>query len=100
MILLYLLHAVDGDSVLNPNATSSASPTASTGAPAFSGASSVSDVPFTSGVATPTSSISGGAAIATSSSSKAGAIPMATGAISIGALFGAGAVLVNLQIIG
>jgi len=88
-----VVHVIDN--VLNPNSTS-ASSTESTGAPAFSGASSVSNVPFTSGVATPTSSIGGGAASATSSSSKAGAMPMVTGVVGMGALFGAGAVLANM----
>lgn len=89
-------HALIIRSVLNPNSTTTASPTASTGSPAFSGATSATNVPFTSGVATPTGAVGGGAAgnsSATARSSKAGAMPMVTGAVGMGALFGAGAVL-------
>jgi len=92
-----VVHVVDN--VLNPNNTS-ASPSASAtaGSPGFSSASSASNVPFTSGVATPSSSIGGGAASATSSSSSSSsglAAPMKTGAVGAAALFGAGAALVN-----
>ncbi|KAI9870279.1 MAG: hypothetical protein M1823_008794, partial [Watsoniomyces obsoletus] len=48
-----VVHVIDA--VLNPqNATATADPSASTAAPVFPGASSASDVPFTSGVPTPT----------------------------------------------
>jgi len=90
-----VVHVIDN--VLNPNATSAAVPTASSGTAAFSGATSVSNAPFTSGVATPTSSLGGGATGATgatSTSSKAAAVPMMTGAVGMGALFGAGAAVV------
>lgn len=90
-------------SVLNPEeagATPSASATA--GIAAFSGASSVSEPPFTSGQPTPTSMINtmGGQGAASSAASasttSAGAVPMMTGAIGAAALFGAGAAFVNL----
>ncbi|KAE9961380.1 hypothetical protein BLS_002262 [Venturia inaequalis] len=95
-----VVHVIDN--VLNPNATAAASPTATTGTPAFSGASSVANAPFTSGVATPTSTIGGGGAgghsgnTSTTHVSVAAAMPMVTGAVSMGALLGAGAVLVNM----
>lgn len=82
--------------MLNPNATT-ATPVSSgsSTAPVYSGASSVADVPFTSGISasttitsTPTGG-SGGAGGASSSSSSAGAA-MVTGAVGMGALFGMG----------
>ena len=90
------------DEVLNPNNTSAApSASATAGSPGFSGASSASNVPFTSGVASPSSTIGGGASAASSaagssSSSSGVAMPMRTGAVGAAALFGAGAVMANL----
>jgi hypothetical protein len=67
--------------------------------PAFEGASSASEAPYTSGQPTPTTSIGSEATQAAdptnsagASSSSAGAMPMQTGAIGMGALFGAAAV--------
>ncbi|MCJ1282041.1 hypothetical protein MMC26_001364 [Xylographa opegraphella] len=94
-----VVHVIDG--VLNPNATTlTANPT--TTMPAFAGATSGSDVPFTSGIPTPTSALGGGAAAGASSaamasSSSAGAwAPMRTGAVGAAALFGAGAAFMNV----
>ena len=79
--------------VLNPSNTT-AMPAGTTGAVAFSGASSASDVPFTSGVPGPSTTVGGGAPAATSTS-KAAAPPMKTaGSIGAAALFGAGMMLV------
>jgi len=102
-----VMHVIDG--VLNPgNRTASAQPTASTQEPAFSGASSASDTPFTSGVASATTSVntegptSAASAAATgggsgsSSSSSGGAMPMKTGAMGAAALFGGAAAILNL----
>jgi uncharacterized surface protein with fasciclin (FAS1) repeats len=92
-----VVHVIDN--VLNPeNATATADPSASTQAPAFPGASSASDVPFTSGVAQPTSSVatSEATAAASSSSSEGLARPMQTGAIGAAALFGGAAAIMNL----
>ncbi|KAI1454187.1 FAS1 domain-containing protein [Annulohypoxylon moriforme] len=94
-----VVHVIDG--VLNPNNTS-ATPdaTATSTTAAFSGASSGTDgVPFTSGVATATSTFpaatsAGGSA--ESSSSKGAAMPMKTGAVGAAALFGGVAAFVNL----
>lgn len=103
-----VIHVID--SVLNP-ANSTAMPmtnSTSSGVPAFSGASSASNAPFTSNVPTPTSSINtmgGGAAngaatsaaAAGSSSSSSGiAMPMKTGAMGAAALFGGAAVMMNI----
>ena len=86
-----VVHVIDN--VLNPgNATA-------TSGVAFAGASSVSNAPYTSGIPSATESVGGGAAsaTATSTSSKAGAAgPVRTGAIGAAALFGAGAMFVNL----
>ena len=81
-------------SVLNPNNTM-ASPNPSTTTAAFSGASSASNVPFTSGVmATQTVASSatsaGGAGATTQASAGAAALARETGAIGLGMLFGAG----------
>jgi uncharacterized surface protein with fasciclin (FAS1) repeats len=91
-----VVHVIDG--VLNPaNATATPDPAASTAAPAFPGASSVSDVPFTSGVPTPTGSVAptSEAPGATATSEGAG-VPMKTGAVGAAALFGGAAVLLNM----
>jgi len=92
-----VVHVIDA--VLNPNATT-LTPNPTTTAVAFAGASSVSAVPFTSGVPTITSAIGGGAVLATStaasSSSTGGAFaPMRTGAIGAAALFAAGGAWLN-----
>jgi uncharacterized surface protein with fasciclin (FAS1) repeats len=90
-----VVHVIDA--VLNPTNATIANPSATAGAPVFPGASSVSDVPYTSGQPTPTRTIAPAATSAanpgqTSRSSTAGAVPMQTGAIGMGALFGAAAV--------
>lgn len=101
------------DNVLNPNNTSATpNATASTQAPAWSGASSESSIPFTSVVTvsatatgtgagagasvTGTSASSG--ASGTSSSSSAAATPMRTAGIGAVMVFGAGAALLNADI--
>jgi uncharacterized surface protein with fasciclin (FAS1) repeats len=93
-----VVHVID--QVLNPSATAAPAATATAGVVAFSGASSVTNVPFTSGVAAPTSVIGGGAATATSGGGGAGgasstsskaAAPKMTGVVGAAALFGAGA---------
>ncbi|KAI9683325.1 MAG: hypothetical protein M1829_005395 [Trizodia sp. TS-e1964] len=89
-----VVHVIDN--VLNPNATN-ATPvtTASTQSVAYSGASSVTSMPFTSGIATPSTTLAG----ATTSSSTAvsgAAAPMRTGAMGAAALFGAGAAFMNM----
>jgi len=84
-----VVHVIDN--VLNPrNATATVPDNASSGAPAFSGASSASGTPFASNAPAPT-----GTSAATSSSSGA-AMPMKTGAIGVAALFGAGAAWMNM----
>ena len=91
-------HALTRTSVLNPNNTSAAPPTAgaTTTVPAFTGASSASDVPFTSGVSASTTVT----AVPTrdpeaTSTSTAGAAPMQTGMIGLGALFGGAALVMG-----
>merc|ERR1711977_296332 len=91
-----VVHVID--SVLNPNNTSAAPPTAgaTTTVPAFTGASSASDVPFTSGVSASTTVT----AVPTrdpeaTSPSTAGAAPMQTGMIGLGALFGGAALVMG-----
>jgi hypothetical protein len=80
--------------VLNP-ANTTATPEATKGAVAFSGASSATSLPFTSGVPAPAASTGGGVAGVTSTSKKGVAAPMQTaGAMGAAALFGAGFVLV------
>lgn len=99
-----VVHVIDG--VLNPgNATATPNPSEETGSPAFAGASSASDVPYTSGVPTPTSTIMASVASETpgatataesSSSSSGGALPMKTGAVGAAALFGGAALVMNM----
>lgn len=94
-----VVHVIDN--VLNPgNSSAEANDGATTGLPAFPSASSVSDVPFTSGVPTPQSTLAttGGPPAAPTSSSTAGAaLPLATGAMGPALLFGgAAAVMMNL----
>ncbi|KAL9109308.1 MAG: hypothetical protein Q9227_006063 [Pyrenula ochraceoflavens] len=100
-----VLHVIDD--VLNPNNTAGPSASATMGMPAYSGASSGTAPPFTSGVATPTSTLStptmmmtgmsgsatGGAAASSSSAAGADA-PMKTGAMGAAALLGAAGALV------
>ncbi|RGP72597.1 tgf beta induced ig-h3 precursor [Fusarium longipes] len=84
-----VVHVIDA--VLNPEKPSAtANPTASTQEAAFSGASSVSDVPFTSGVPEGTAQATG----LTPSTSTEGAA-QATAAIALGALFGGAALIMN-----
>ncbi|KAF2263794.1 Fasciclin-domain-containing protein [Lojkania enalia] len=83
------------DNVLNPMATSGPTPSATSGAPGFTDASSVSDVPYTSDQPTPTTTMNpteDGAGPATSSTTG-GAVPMRTAVMGMGALFGGAAVL-------
>jgi len=96
--VLIRYHALTRTSVLNPNNTSAAPPTAgaTTTVPAFTGASSASDVPFTSGVSASTTVT----AVPTrdpeaTSTSTAGAAPMQTGMIGLGALFGGAALVMG-----
>ncbi|CAH0038943.1 unnamed protein product [Clonostachys rhizophaga] len=89
---------LDANSVLNPNATSGndTTPNTSTTAPAFSGASTLSNgaIPFTSGVPAPTSTQTNlGGVASTSSSEQAGA--RVTAMVGMGALFGGAAILGN-----
>ena len=100
-----VVHVIDN--VLNPNNTAAApQPTASVQAPAFSGASSVSELPLTSGVpeasspigAAPTqapeeTSSTAGGAVASSTSGPAN--PMRTGAMGAAALFAGAGVWLN-----
>ncbi|KAF1947847.1 beta-Ig-H3/Fasciclin [Clathrospora elynae] len=97
-----VLHVID--EVLNPTNQTIASDSSSEGEPVFEGAMPASDVPFTSGQPTPTTTISpeateaadptqtGATGGSSSSSSSAAAAPMKTGAVGMGALFGAAAV--------
>ncbi|CAI6083878.1 unnamed protein product [Clonostachys chloroleuca] len=91
-----VVHVIDR--VLNPNATSGndTTPNTSTTAPAFSGASTLSNggIPFTSGVPAPTSTQTNlGGVASTSSSEQAGA--RVTAMVGMGALFGGAAILGN-----
>lgn len=94
-----VVHVIDR--VLNP-ANSTATPnTADTSATeqAFPSASSASDEPFTSGIATPTSSIatdSVASAQASATSTDGAWRPMETGALGMVALFGGAAAVMNL----
>jgi hypothetical protein len=78
-------------SVLNPDKPSAtANPTASTQEAAFSSASSVSDIPFTSGVPEATEQATG---LSPSTSTEGAA--QATAAIALGALLGGAALAMN-----
>jgi len=90
-----VVHVIDG--VLNPNNTA-ATPNPTTTTVAFSGASSASGTPFTSGVTQSTTILSTHAASSSSSSAFAGHVhAMPTGAVGMGALFGGAAlVMANL----
>lgn len=101
-----VVHVIDN--VLNPNMTMAMpSASATSGSAAYPGASSASSVGLSSGVATPTSTIGGGAVASgtaagkpastmSSSSSKGAAAPMKTGAVGAAALFGAAGVFMNV----
>ncbi|KAI1259983.1 fasciclin domain-containing protein [Xylariaceae sp. FL1019] len=91
------------DQVLNPNNTvANPDPSQSSATPAYSGASSTTEIPFTSGVETATTtfpaatSAAGGGTGQTSSSSEGLGVPIQTGAVGAAALFGGAAILVNL----
>jgi len=81
------------DQVLNPNNRTIANPSAAAGAPAFSGASSVSNTPFTSGVPSPSRSAGGAAPSSSAPISTGAAAPKQTAAA--GALLGLGAAIVH-----
>jgi len=89
-----VVHVIDN--VLNPMMSMAPNASATSGMPAFSGATSVSEAPFTSGVAVPTTTVNpseAGPGAASSTSSALAAIK--TGAVGAAALFGAGAALLN-----
>lgn len=94
-----VVHVID--EVLNPTNQTIADPEAPEGEPVFEGATPASEVPYTSGQPTPTTTIAPEATEAANptntqnpaASSTAGASqPMKTGAVGMGALFGAAAV--------
>lgn len=94
-----VVHVID--EVLNPTNQTIADPTSSEGEAVFEGATPASEVPYTSGQPTPSTTIGSEATEAADptatgtgggSSSTAAAAPMQTGAIGMGALFGAAAV--------
>ena len=88
------------DEVLNPTNKTIADPESEEGEPAFEDATPAEDVPYTSGQPTPTTTIAPEATEAADptqsgppESSTAGAPqPLKTGAVGMGALFGAAAV--------
>ncbi|KAF2828634.1 Fasciclin-domain-containing protein [Ophiobolus disseminans] len=88
-----VVHVIDA--VLNPSNRTIVNPTASAGAPAFSGASSATNAPFTSGVPTPSRSVAAAGPSASGSSpvGSAGAAPKQTAAV--GAILGLGAAMVH-----
>jgi len=98
LVLLAHPDAYKNYRVLNPAAaTATPAPSGSSTAPVFSGASSATEAPFTSGISASTTIAAaptgaggaGGAGGASSSSSSAGAA-MVTGAVGMGALLGMG----------
>jgi uncharacterized surface protein with fasciclin (FAS1) repeats len=90
-----VVHVIDN--VLNPaNSTATPDTAMSTQVPAFPGASSVSSIPFTSGVPTPTASVAVTATASRSSSVSGAAMPIRTGAVGAAALFGGAALVYNL----
>jgi len=89
-----VVHVID--EVLNPGNATIANPSDVEGEGAFPGASAVSELPFTSGQPTPTTTINSeatsNAAPGASSSSTAGAAAaLKTGSVGMGALLGAAA---------
>lgn len=89
-----VVHVIDN--VLNPgNSTARPDVTASTQLPAFSGASSASDVPFTSGITATATPTGGAGATATSSGPAEAGVPVQTAAVGAAALFGGAAMLAN-----
>jgi uncharacterized surface protein with fasciclin (FAS1) repeats len=91
-----VIHVIDN--VLNPENSTATAPEdgAESGTPAFEGASSASDIPFTSGARQPTSTIATeNVPQATSASSSGLAAPMQTGAMGAAALFGGAAIVLN-----
>ena len=99
-----VVHVING--VLNPmNATAAPNADSEDSTPAFTGASSATDAPYTSGVPTPTSALvpaeetsggASGAGGAASTSSEGVAAAMKTGAVGAAALFGGAAALMNM----
>lgn len=93
-----VVHVIDN--VLNPeNATATAPEGSESGSPAFEGASSASDVPFTSGAPQPTGTVdpTADAPQATASGTGSeGAAPIQTAAIGAAALFGGAALVLNM----
>ncbi|KAI9787939.1 MAG: hypothetical protein M1816_007339 [Peltula sp. TS41687] len=95
-----VVHVIDN--VLNPNMTNALpNPSQSTQSVAYSGASSTTAVPFTSGVPTASSTVGGAMnptassqSSASSSTSSAAAAPMKTGGMGMAALLGAGAAMI------
>ncbi|KAL6711173.1 hypothetical protein ACN47E_005704 [Coniothyrium glycines] len=90
-----VVHVIDN--VLNPTNQTLAAGTEEQGVAAYEGATPASDYPFTSGQPTASTTIAPQATSAAnptagSSTSTAGAAPMQTGAVGLGALFGAAAV--------
>lgn len=93
-----VVHVIDA--VLNPTNQTIADPTSEEGEGAYEGVTPASDVPYTSGQPTPTTTISPEATEeadptqtgAASNTPSAAANPMQTGAVGMGALFGAAAV--------
>lgn len=89
-----VVHVIDR--VLNPG-NSTVTPNSSTTQEAFPGATSASEEPFTSGVATPTSAVPTGGAGGSSSSSSGGAWrPVETGAVGMAVLFGGMVAVLNV----
>lgn len=86
-------------SVLNPSNATIADPSATAGSPAFGGASSGSEPPFTSGLPSPSRTVAeqpaptGGAAGGSGAPTQSeAAAPKQTAALGMGALLGAAAV--------
>lgn len=88
-----VVHVID--EVLNPGNTTLEDNPSSTSA-AFPGATSASDIPFTSGVVAPTSVVATSNAPGASSSSSSAAGARETGALGVAALFGGAAVLMAM----
>ena len=97
-----VVHVIDG--VLNPSATTVVpDPAAPTQSPAFSGASSVSDNPLTSGIPEPSTSIGARPTPASSPeapppapASEGAAAPLHTAAVEVAALLAGAGIILNL----